>query len=336
VQAEIERQTVAMAHALRVVGLMNVQFAVQGESIYVLEVNPRASRTVPFVSKATGRPLAKIAARCMVGWLLADQGEDRTVRPTVHSVKEAVFPFRKFPGVDVMLGPEMKSTGEAMGTGASFGEAYAKAQQAANVTLPLEGRLILRVDPDDAEELLPIARRLQEMGFDVAAGDITADALAGLGFPLERVTPEQRLEGTSMVLAAGRGAVDLRRAATHEQITCYTTIAGLSAAAEAITWMRLREHLPRRLRDVNWHESNVLAERIRTITGERDQARDQLEHAGQLIDALRRLVGAAYEEGFKARVPDSDEPWLVDWLRSSAKGELARWVEPKVLEPDGD
>ncbi|TNF30993.1 MAG: carbamoyl-phosphate synthase large subunit [Deltaproteobacteria bacterium] len=334
VQAELTRQTVAMAQALHVVGLMNVQFAVQGDDIYVLEVNPRASRTVPFVSKATGRPLAKIAARCMVGWMLADQGEDRTVRPTVHSVKEAVFPFRKFPGVDVMLGPEMKSTGEAMGTGASFGEAYAKAQQAANVTLPLEGRLILRVDPDDAEELLPVARRLQEMGFDVAAGDITADALSALGFPLERVTPEHRLEGTSMVLAAGRGAADLRRAATAQQITCYTTIAGLGAAAEAITWMRAEEQAPRRLRDVNWHESNVLAERLRTVTGERDQARDQLGHAARVIEALRHLVGQAYEEGFRARLPESEEPWLVDWLQSGAKAELGRLVAPKVLRPE--
>ena len=334
VQAEIERQTVAMAHALRVVGLMNVQFAVQGERIYVLEVNPRASRTVPFVSKATGRPLAKIAARCMVGWLLADQGEDRTVRPPFHSVKEAVFPFRKFPGVDVMLGPEMKSTGEAMGTGATFGEAYAKAQQAANVTLPLEGRLILRVDPDDAAELLPVARRLQAMGFDVAAGDITADALAGFGFPLERVTPEQRLEGTSLVLAAGRGAIDFRRAATAQNVTCYTTIAGLAAAAEAITWMRAGNDAPRRLRDVNWHESNVLAERLRTVTAERDQAREQLGHTAHQLDAVRRLVSRAFEEGFQVRRPGEDEPWLVEWLQSAAKHELTHWVEPKVLEPD--
>jgi len=336
VQAELTRQTVAMAQALHVVGLMNVQFAVQGERIYVLEVNPRASRTVPFVSKATGRPLAKIAARCMVGWMLADQGEDRTVRPPVHSVKEAVFPFRKFPGVDVMLGPEMKSTGEAMGTGATFGEAYAKAQQAANVTLPLEGRLILRVDPDDAAELLPVAKRLDEMGFEVAAGDITADALAALGYEIARVTPEHRLEGTSMVLAAGRGAIDLRRAATAEQITCYTTIAGLGAAAEAITWMRLGEHAPRRLRDVNWHESNVLAERLRTITGERDQAREQLGHAAHIIERLRHLVGEAFEEGFRARLPDSEEPWLVDWLQSTAKRELGHAVAPRVLDPDDD
>ena len=124
VQDEIRRQTVAMAKALNVVGLMNVQFAIQGDTIYVLEVNPRASRTVPFVSKVTGQPLAKIAARCMAGISLAAQGVTREVIPPYFAVKEAVFPFIKFPGVDTILGPEMKSTGEVMGVGGSFAEAY--------------------------------------------------------------------------------------------------------------------------------------------------------------------------------------------------------------------
>ena len=331
-QQEIARQTVVLARALRVVGLVNVQFAVQGADLYVLEVNPRASRTVPFVSKATGRPLAKIAARCMVGWMLADQGEDRSVVPAIHSVKEAVFPFRKFPGVDVMLGPEMKSTGEAMGTGASFAEAYAKAQQAANVVLPLEGRIVLRAEPEEAAALAKVARRLEALGFELAAGEITADALAAHGVTLERVTPEERLGGAAMVLASGRGAVDLRRAATAGQITCYTTVAGLAAGAEAIAWMRAGEHTPRRLRDVNWHESNVLAERLRTVKAERDQAREALGHAGRALDALRKLVSRAFEEGFRARQPDVDEPWLVDWLQSESKRELGHLVEPRVLE----
>ncbi|MCB9737151.1 MAG: carbamoyl-phosphate synthase large subunit [Deltaproteobacteria bacterium] len=250
VQAELRRQTIAMAKALGVCGLMNVQFAVQGEDIYVLEVNPRASRTAPFVSKATGRPLAKVAARAMAGTSLAAQGVTEEVLPRCFSVKEAVFPFRKFPGVDVMLGPEMKSTGEAMGSGATFGEAYAKAQLAASVTLPLEGRLVVRVDPEEAEALLPVARRLQAMGFHIAGGDITADALALLGLPLERVTPEDRLEGTVMVLASGRGAVHFRKAAVAAKITCYTTVAGLDAAATAIETMREGDMPPRSLAEV--------------------------------------------------------------------------------------
>jgi len=250
IQAELRRQTEALARALGVVGLMNVQFAVQGEVIHVLEVNPRASRTVPFVSKATGRPLAKIAARAMAGTSLAAQGIEGELQPACVSVKEAVFPFRKFPGVDVMLGPEMKSTGESMGTGATFGEAYAKAQIAAGVSLPLSGRIVLRVDPEDAAELLPLARRLAAMGFELAGGDITADALADLGLPLERVTPEDRFDGTAMVLAAGRGAIGFRKAAHEHHITCYTTIAGLEAGATAIETMREGPFAPRRLREV--------------------------------------------------------------------------------------
>ena len=136
VQDELRRQTSAMAHALKVVGLMNVQFAIQGDTVYVLEVNPRASRTVPFVSKATGLQLAKIAARCMTGMTLARQGITGEVIPPYYSVKEAVFPFIKFPGVDTILGPEMKSTGEVMGVGQTFAEAFVKSQLAAGVKLP--------------------------------------------------------------------------------------------------------------------------------------------------------------------------------------------------------
>ena len=153
-QDELRRQTVAMAHGLEVVGLMNVQFAIQfpqgsdGEGVvYVLEVNPRASRTVPYVSKATGRPLAKIAARCMVGQSLASQGITREIVPPYFSVKEAVFPFIKFPGVDTILGPEMKSTGEVMGVGESFAEAFVKSQLAAGVRLPRSGKVRQRQYP---------------------------------------------------------------------------------------------------------------------------------------------------------------------------------------------
>src|SRR5690606_15038613 len=139
-QDRLREQTRQMAKALNVIGLMNVQFAIKGDEVYVLEVNPRASRTVPFVSKATGLQLAKIAARCMVGKSLKAQGVTREVVPSYYSVKEAVFPFIKFPGVDPILGPEMKSTGEVMGIGRSFGEAYAKSQFGASMELPRSGK----------------------------------------------------------------------------------------------------------------------------------------------------------------------------------------------------
>src|SRR5690606_23633666 len=152
-QDELRRQTEAMAKALDVCGLMNVQFAIQGEGdnavVYVLEVNPRASRTVPFVSKACGLPLAKIAARCMAGQSLASQGVTGEVIPEYYSVKEAVFPFVKFPGVDTILGPEMKSTGEVMGVGRSFPEAFVKSQLAASVRLPENGSVFISVKPAD-------------------------------------------------------------------------------------------------------------------------------------------------------------------------------------------
>src|SRR5439155_2449116 len=148
-QDELRRQTVAMAHGLSVVGLMNVQFAIQDGLVYVLEVNPRASRTVPFVSKATGRPLAKIAARCMVGQSLKSQGVGGEVALPYYSVKEAVFPFIKFPGVDTILGPEMKSTGEVMGVGETFAEAFVKSQLAAGVKLPKKGKVFVSVKNAD-------------------------------------------------------------------------------------------------------------------------------------------------------------------------------------------
>src|SRR5699024_6829158 len=176
IQDQIREQTRQMAKALGVIGLMNVQFAVQGEDVFVLEVNPRASRTVPFVSKATGVQLAKVAARCMAGQSLASQGLTREVTPGYYSVKEAVFPFIKFPGVDPILGPEMKSTGEVMGIGRSFGEAYAKSQSGADVTLPRRGRVFLSVRDADKDALLDVARTLIERGFSVVATRGTAAA----------------------------------------------------------------------------------------------------------------------------------------------------------------
>ncbi len=249
-QAELRRQTVVMARALNVVGLMNVQFAVCDGVVYVLEVNPRASRTVPFVAKATGRQLAKLAARIMAGKTLAELGITGEKLPNMVSVKEAVLPFRKFPGVDVMLGPEMKSTGETMGSGATFPEAYAKALLGAGVRLPLSGRAVLRVDPADAAQLVPVAADLRALGFEVVAGQITAQALSAQGAAVEVVDPHDRLDGTTLVLAAGRGAMSLRKAAYAARITTYTTIAGLNAGVRAIALLKAGALPPRSLAEV--------------------------------------------------------------------------------------
>src|SRR6185295_5217523 len=170
---ELRRQTVLMAKALNVIGLMNVQFAIQTNDgmaqVYVLEVNPRASRTVPFVSKATGIPWAKIAARCMAGISLAQQGIRKEVTPPYFSVKEAVFPFVKFPGVDTILGPEMKSTGEVMGVGKTFGEAFVKSQLGAGTKLPRSGKVFLTVKNTDKPAAVEIARQLAAQGFELVA-----------------------------------------------------------------------------------------------------------------------------------------------------------------------
>src|SRR5438128_8287390 len=176
-----------MAHALNVVGLMNVQFAIQDEKVYVLEVNPRASRTVPYVSKATGIALAKVAARCMTGKSLASQHITHEVVPPYYSVKEAVFPFIKFPGVDTILGPEMKSTGEVMGVDTSFALAFAKAQLAAGTLLPVQGKALLSVRDHDKAAALPIARRLVENGFTLVATRGTAAYLHNAGIRVETV-----------------------------------------------------------------------------------------------------------------------------------------------------
>src|SRR5690625_3518457 len=178
---EIKRQTALMARALNVKGLMNVQFAVQNGDVFVLEVNPRASRTVPYVSKATGLQLAKIAARVMAGMSLARQGVTREITPDYYSIKEAVFPFVKFPGVDTILCPEMKSTGEVMGVGASFGEAFVRSQLAASASLPETGRVLISVKGQDKPQAVNVARQLIDMGFTVVATSGTAAAIAVQG-----------------------------------------------------------------------------------------------------------------------------------------------------------
>jgi len=248
---ELKRQTTAMAQALGVVGLMNVQFAIQDGTVYVLEVNPRASRTVPFVSKATGEPLAKIAARCMVGKTLAEQGARVEVVPPYFSVKESVFPFAKFPGVDTLLGPEMRSTGEVMGVGRTFGEALFKSQLAAGVALPPKGTVFLSVKDRDKPKTVAVAHLLHEMGYELVATRGTAAALEAAGIPVRPVLKVK--EGRPHVVdllkngeinlvittvAENRHQIadsrSIRTTALAQRVTYYTTIAGGRAAVEGM------------------------------------------------------------------------------------------------------
>jgi len=259
--AEIKRQTAAMASALNVVGLMNVQFAIQHvdgqDVIYVLEVNPRASRTVPFVSKATGIQLAKVAARCMVGQTLASQGIEHEVTPPYFSVKEAVFPFVKFPGVDTILGPEMKSTGEVMGVGKTFGEAFVKSQLGAGTKLPQSGRVFLTVKNNDKPRAVEVARSLVAMGFDIVATKGTAAAItaAGVACGVVNKVTEGRPHVVDMIkndeiamvintVEERRNAIadsrQIRISALAARVTTFTTIAGAEAAVEG---MKHLDHL---------------------------------------------------------------------------------------------
>jgi carbamoyl-phosphate synthase large subunit len=250
-QDELRRQTEAMARALNVCGLMNVQFAIQGKGddaiVYVLEVNPRASRTVPFVSKACSLPLAKIAARCMAGRSLDDQGVVGEVVPPYYSVKEAVFPFVKFPGVDTILGPEMKSTGEVMGVGRTFAEAFVKSQLGAGVRLPTSGKAFISVKHADRPKAIEVARELIDLGFTVVATRGTASAIAGAGLAVSAVNKvnEGRPHIVDMIknneislvintVEEKRQAVSdsrsIRTSALAAKVTVYTTIEGARAA----------------------------------------------------------------------------------------------------------
>ena len=263
---ELKRQTTAMAHALKVVGLMNVQFAIQQQRdaqgveralIFVLEVNPRASRTVPFVSKATGIQLAKVAARCMVGQSLDAQGIFDEVTPPYFSVKEAVFPFVKFPGVDTILGPEMKSTGEVMGVGRSFGEAFVKSQIGAGTRLPRSGKAFISVKQSDKPRATGVARGLLAMGFTLIATKGTAAAIVAAGMPCEAVNKvtEGRPHIVDMIknqeialvvnsVEERRNAItdsrQIRTSALLARVTTFTTIAGAEAAVEG---MKFLDHL---------------------------------------------------------------------------------------------
>jgi carbamoyl-phosphate synthase large subunit len=247
VERELRRQTTQMAKALKVVGLMNVQYAIQRDTVYVLEVNPRASRTVPYVSKATGQPLAKIAARCMAGRSLKEQGETEEVTPAYFSVKEAVFPFAKFPGVDTILGPEMKSTGEVMGVGESFGEAFVKSQLAAGVKLPSGGKAFISVRDGDKLAAVQIATDLIDLGFSILATRGTAGVLKSHGIQVTAVNKvaEGRPHIVDMIkngdvafivntVEATRTATSdsrsIRTTALARRVTYYTTVAGGKAA----------------------------------------------------------------------------------------------------------
>jgi carbamoyl-phosphate synthase large subunit len=263
-QDELRRQSTLMARALRVVGLMNTQFAIQGDTsgegenatVYVLEVNPRASRTVPFVSKATGQPLAKIAARCMVGQKLAEQrafggAAPREIIPPYFSVKEAVFPFNKFPGVDPILGPEMRSTGEVMGTGRTFGEAMLKSQLGAGSRLPTHGTVCITVKNADKARAVVVARDLHQLGFQIVATKGTAAAIAAGGVPVRAINKVNdgrphivdlvkagdihlvftTVDETRTAIADSR---HIRQAALAHRITYYTSMAGCEAAVEGM------------------------------------------------------------------------------------------------------
>jgi len=262
--AEMKRQTAAMARALNVIGLMNVQFAIQQhvqldgsveDVVYVLEVNPRASRTVPYVSKATGLQLAKIAARCMVGQTLVEQGVTEEVIPPYFSVKEAVFPFNKFPTVDPVLGPEMRSTGEVMGVGQTFGEALFKSQLAAGSRLPDSGTVLLTVKDSDKPMAIEVARLLHGLGYPLVATKGTAAAIEAAGVPVKVVNKVKdgrphivdmikngeialvftTVDETRTAIADSRS---IRISAQANRVTYYTTMSGARAAVEGLRYLR--------------------------------------------------------------------------------------------------
>ncbi len=252
--AELERQTVLLAKALNVRGLMNVQYAVQDGVIYILEVNPRASRTVPFVAKATGIPIAKIAARVMAGETLASFNIQKPVFDHV-AVKEAVFPFARFPGVDIILGPEMKSTGEVMGLDKSFAVAFAKSQLGAGTTLPTQGNVFISVREGDKPEMVPLAKRLRALGFGVLATEGTARTLREGGVDEVQVVNKvlegrphcvdaltngqiQLVVNTTEGSQAVKDSFSIRRSALQYNIPHYTTVAGARAAVDAIEALR--------------------------------------------------------------------------------------------------
>ena len=264
IQDGLREQTKQLALGLNVVGLMNIQFAIQGETIYLIEVNPRASRTVPFVSKATGRPLAKIAARCMAGTSLVEQGITEEIIPDYFSVKEAVFPFVKFPGVDPLLGPEMKSTGEVMGIGQTFGEAFAKAQSGAGADLPTKGKIFISVKERDRASAVELGREIVAQGFELVATRGTGRLLVNAGIECQLINKvyEGRPHIVDMIkndeialiinTTEGKKAIEdsftIRSSALQHKVSYTTTMAGARATGQAIK--HLADNDVRRLQDL--------------------------------------------------------------------------------------
>jgi carbamoyl-phosphate synthase large subunit len=264
---EIREATAALALELGVVGLMNVQYGVLNEALYVIEANPRASRTVPFVSKATGLPLAKLACRVMLGERLADLDLPHDPAGDHVSVKEAVLPFDRFAGADALLGPEMRSTGEVMGIAPDFPAAFAKAQAAAGARLPQTGTVFLTVTDSDKAAIGAIGAQLHDLGFSIAATGGTAGAIARMGIPVERLnklgegSPHvvDKIEGGDVVLvintptgtAARSDGYEIRRAAIARGIPCITTMAGGMAAARAIAAARQGSPAVRSLQEIH-------------------------------------------------------------------------------------
>jgi carbamoyl-phosphate synthase large subunit len=251
----IERQTILIAEELHVVGLMNIQYAIKDGELYVLEVNPRASRTIPFVSKAIGVPLAKLATKVMLGKTLQELGFTEPIRPRHISVKEAVFPFNRFPGVDILLGPEMKSTGEVMGIDRSFGMAFAKSQMAVGFKMPLAGRVFISVHDAYKDRIVPVAQAFARMGFQIAATAGTAERLRSHGIDVEmalkvsegRPNVLDRIKNGDIQLvinvsqgrqSSRKDAYHLRRGALVYNVLYTTTLSGARALAEAIDALR--------------------------------------------------------------------------------------------------
>jgi carbamoyl-phosphate synthase large subunit len=267
----MRRYTHAMARELRVAGLMNVQFAVKGRDVYVLEVNPRASRTVPFVSKAIGVPLAKLAAKVMTGKTLVELGFTKEIVPKFFAVKESVFPFSKFPGQDILLGPEMRSTGEVMGIDPDWGAAYAKSQMAAQPALPLKGKIFISVRDSDKKNAVALAHQFAKMGFEICATSGTAKILTDSGLKIQ--TLFKLSEGRPNVLdlikngeiqlvintPAGqtprKDEVRIRTAAVQHRVPIMTTLAGAAAAALGIASLREKGFTVRPLQE--YHKTSV-------------------------------------------------------------------------------
>jgi carbamoyl-phosphate synthase large subunit len=269
----IRQNTHALARELQVVGLMNIQYAVKNDVIYVLEVNPRASRTVPFVSKATGIPWAKVATKAMLGYTLRELGITREVEMPHLAVKESVFPFKRFPGVDILLGPEMKSTGEVMGIDTTFGMAFAKSQVAADFALPLGGTAFVSVRNKDKRSILYIVKRLVDLGFDIVATEGTANALIRNDIEVTKIrkVSEGRPNVVDLIKngqiqlvintpASGRtprqDEVAIRSTAVACNIPIVTTVSGASATVNAIEALLKKRMEVRSLQE--YHDSHLV------------------------------------------------------------------------------